>query len=272
MFEQAPFPENESRRRKAVERTGLTEKVNADLYEVYCHLARQITGCPQSWATVVHDVVNQNFVADFEGETRESMADKRVGERAKSFCQYAILSPQPLIVNDMRKSKIFRDHPSVVQKINPILFYAAFPIVSAEGYILGSLCVRDHRVRRLSADAVRLMRSLAAKLSHQLDLEAAQRAQSAERLLEMLVRIRSHLHDAGLDDALALLKAFAGQALAMDDRERLKRRGLIDDDGALSADGRTLMLDAGLEAPVINRLAPPSADADGLARLFEGID
>ena len=108
MFKQAPFPENEERRRRAVERTGLTETADEKLYEVYCHLSRQLTGCPQSWANVVHADSNHNFIVNAEGITETEKEDVRFIERSNSFCQYALLSPDPLIVSNMRQSPIFR--------------------------------------------------------------------------------------------------------------------------------------------------------------------
>ena len=271
MFEKAPHPENEDRRRQAVERTGLTEPADERLYEVYCHLGRQLTGCPQSWANVVHDHSNHNFIIDAEGASEAEKEDVRFIDRSQSFCQYALLSPDPLIVPDMRRSPIFRDHAAVTRENEPILFYAAFPLVNAEGYILGSLCVRDFRVRRLSAEVIGLMRTLAAKLSHQIDMETANRAVSAEKLLEILGRIRDSFGDADMQDAMALLKAFAGHRMDGEDIARLSARGLADDSGALSASGRALMVSSGLEAQILNRLQSPAADADGLARLFEEI-
>ena len=272
MFKQAPFPENEERRRRAVERTGLTETADEKLYEVYCHLSRQLTGCPQSWANVVHADSNHNFIVNAEGITETEKEDVRFIERSNSFCQYALLSPDPLIVSNMRQSPIFRDHPAVVREDEPILFYAAFPLVNAEGYILGSLCVRDFRVRRLSGDVIGLMRNLAAKLSHQLDMETANRAVSADKLLEILARLKDAVSDAGMDDAMALLKAFAGHRIATGDAERLHARGYADHDGCLNATGRALMVKSGLEASVLHRLEQPAADAEGLARLFAEID
>lgn len=272
MFKQAPFPENEERRRSAVERTGLTETADEKLYEVYCHLSRQLTGCPQSWANVVHADSNHNFIVNAEGITETEKEDVRFIERSNSFCQYALLSPDPLIVSNMRQSPIFRDHPAVVREDEPILFYAAFPLVNAEGYILGSLCVRDFRVRRLSGDVIGLMSNLAAKLSHQLDMETANRAVSADKLLEILARLKDAVGDAGMEDAMALLKAFAGHRIATGDAERLHARGYADHDGCLNATGRALMVKSGLEASVLHRLEQPAADAEGLARLFAEID
>lgn len=272
MFEQAPFPENEERRRKAVERTGLTEPADEKLFEVYCHLSRQLTGCPQSWANVVHEDSNHNFVLNAEGSDEAERERMRYIKRSDSFCQYALLSPDPLIVPNMRRSPIFRDHPSVAREDDPILFYAAFPLVNAEGYILGSLCVRDFKVRRLSPDVIALMRNLAAKLSHQLDMETSTRSVSADRLLNILARLKGVVGDAQLDDAMALLKTFAGHQVTTGDIERLVALGFADDDGSLNAQGRALMVKSGLEASVLHRLEQPVADADGLAKLFEEID
>ena len=166
-FKPAPIPENEKNRLLAVEKTGVLDVVDEDLYNVYCHLARKITNCPQSWANVIDSSRQYNFVLDADDFDEDQKSEARQNVRATSFCQYALNSVTPLIINDLTRSSIFKNHPSVLATDGP-RFYAAFPLVNAEGYILGSLCVRDFRVRRLSADIVDLMKSLSNKLSHQL--------------------------------------------------------------------------------------------------------
>ena len=52
-FKPAPIPENEKKRLLAVEKTGVLDTVNEEIYSIYSHLARKVTGCPQSWANVM---------------------------------------------------------------------------------------------------------------------------------------------------------------------------------------------------------------------------
>ena len=165
-FKPAPIPKNEKNRLKAVERTGVMDIVNEELYNVYTHLARKITGCPNSWANIIDKDKQFNLVMDSDDLDDKIKNQFRKIDRNISFCQYALGSTKPLIVNDMTKNPIFCDHPSVKER--GITFYAAFQLINSDGYVLGSLCVEDFKVRRLSKEIIKLMKDLARKLSHQL--------------------------------------------------------------------------------------------------------
>ena len=52
-FKLASRPENDSKRVEAVVRTGVLDVNAAKLYEIYCDLAVEITGCPTSWTGVI---------------------------------------------------------------------------------------------------------------------------------------------------------------------------------------------------------------------------
>ena len=63
-FKPAPIPENEKNRLLAVEKTGVLDVVNEEIYHIYSHLARKLTGCPLSWANVMDEDRQYNFVMD----------------------------------------------------------------------------------------------------------------------------------------------------------------------------------------------------------------
>ena len=52
-FKPAQIPSNDIQRVKAVHRSGATEDIDSNLYEIYCFLAKEITGCPVSWTGVI---------------------------------------------------------------------------------------------------------------------------------------------------------------------------------------------------------------------------
>ena len=63
-FIASPIPENEESRLQAVEKAGVLDNLNEEIYNVYCHLSRQITKCPESWANVIDKNRQYNFVLD----------------------------------------------------------------------------------------------------------------------------------------------------------------------------------------------------------------
>ena len=45
-FKPANIPSNDALRVKAVQRTGVLDESKEELYDIYCFLAKEITGCP----------------------------------------------------------------------------------------------------------------------------------------------------------------------------------------------------------------------------------
>ena len=54
-FKPAKIPVNDAQRVKAVKRTGVLDESKTELYDIYCFLAKEITGCPASWTGVIDD-------------------------------------------------------------------------------------------------------------------------------------------------------------------------------------------------------------------------
>ena len=104
--------------------------------------------------------------------------------RKQTLCQFALEKTNPLIINDMTKDKRFMLHPAVTDI--GVKFYAAFPIITSDGYILGTLCVSDNRVRKLSKHKIDLLISLAQKLAYQLEVQVAQRKSTAETTINIM--------------------------------------------------------------------------------------
>ncbi|MGI4790175.1 MAG: PAS domain S-box protein [Janthinobacterium lividum] len=100
--------------------------------------------------------------------------------REVAFCAYTILRSDILIIQDTQEDLRFSDNPLVTGDPH-ICFYAGMPLISDEGYALGSLCVMDYVPRRLMSDQETALRALARLVTRQ--LETRRRAAAQERLL-----------------------------------------------------------------------------------------
>ncbi len=78
--------------------------------------------------------------------------------REISFCNTTVQQQDLLIINDARKDERFKNSRLVTH--NKIVFYAGIPLTNKDGYILGTICVYDYKVRALDnqqKEAIRIL-------------------------------------------------------------------------------------------------------------------
>ena len=88
--------------------------------------------------------------------------------RDQSFNALVLGSPHVVIVEDAVADRRLHTHPWVTQ--SGIRFYAAAPVVSKEGYVLGAINVLDRLPRSLPIGHRRVLQTLANAIAGQLDL------------------------------------------------------------------------------------------------------
>lgn len=145
-------------------------------------LASQICGTPIALITMVEG--NRQWFKSRKG------LDVGQTPRELAFCAYTILEPTPLIICDATKDERFAQNPFVLENPN-IRFYAGAPLMTPDGFALGSLCVVDHMPRTLSESQVEALCALSRQAMAQLELRRAlaerRRAESARERLADLV-------------------------------------------------------------------------------------
>lgn len=89
--------------------------------------------------------------------------------RSDSFCAYAILGEELLVVGDMLEDERFRENPRVVG-FPHFRFYAGAPLITPDGHKIGTLCLLDHlpRPQGLSKSEQEVLTKSATALMHTL--------------------------------------------------------------------------------------------------------
>ncbi|GAB3752209.1 sensor histidine kinase [Spirosoma pomorum] len=163
-----PEPSQESRRLQALREYEILDSLPELDYDQITSLAAQLCQAPIALISLV-DEERQWFKATQGLAVAET-------PRQFSFCAHAIRQPsQPFLVPDTRQDERFATNPFVTGEPH-IVFYAGIPLVDADGFALGSLCVMDVEPRQLSEGQLTALGSLTNQVVKLLALRKANRA------------------------------------------------------------------------------------------------
>lgn len=191
----AALPENEAERLASLRAYRILDSLPEEDYDSLTAIAAHICGAPVSLISLV-DQDRQWFKS-----RRGLPAGMEETHRDLAFCSHTILDPgKPLVVKDARQDGRFTDNDLVTGDPN-FVFYAGVPLVTRDGYALGSLCVLDFEPRELSDSQLDALAGLANQVIRLFELRQSL-VQSQERLREresanILLRDFSHViaHD-----------------------------------------------------------------------------
>lgn len=114
-----------------------------------------------------------------------------------SYCQYALGSSMPLVIDDARLDPRIQSTPAAVEE--QWVAYVGVPLCS-EGQVLGTLCGLDTEPRAWSPDEIQRLCALAAMVQRDWDAAAFQRqAQMEQQRLRNIVDAQQAIAAVGLD-------------------------------------------------------------------------
>jgi len=157
----APKPANESRRLKVLWEYEVLDTVPEEMFDDLTELAASICEAPIALMSLVDE--DRQWFKSAVGLTQHETC------RDISFCAHAICESGLFIVPDTRRDARFKDNP-LVTGAPKVRFYAGAPLVTPDGYALGTLCVLDRKPRRLTALQRRALELLARVVVTQLEL------------------------------------------------------------------------------------------------------
>jgi GAF domain-containing protein len=85
------------------------------------------------------------------------------------MCSTTICGTEVLVVPDMREDPRF-DHSPMGMADPPCRFYCGMPLITGEGFALGTLCVMDFEPRQLTFEQIESLRRLSHQVLTQLEL------------------------------------------------------------------------------------------------------
>lgn len=183
----ARIPPQESARLSALKAYNVLDTPAEQAYDDITAIAASICDVPIALISLIE--ADRQW---FKSKTGLSASET---PRDVSFCAHAILEEGIMVVKDAQCDERFANNP-LVTSTPDIRFYAGIPLLTPEGYPLGTLCVIDQQPKDLSESQLIALEALARQVVALLELSrvSAQLANALEKIdsMEGLLPICSH--------------------------------------------------------------------------------
>ncbi len=237
----APRPPNEELRAKAVVKTGLIDAPKPEMFQVYCDLAKEITGFKDADFSLFDGEVQCNI-------SNAGSDDFEIGEKSSrhefNICSYVLLDSEPLLMHDIEKDPTWKNHPKILDGTSEVRGYAGFPVINKDNYALGTLCMSDPKPMSIADDKIILVKKISSNIAHLLDVHSDQKELTSQKILEALDVFQKEEKDFTLNDFKSFLHLCADMTLETNEAMALSRRGLCAPDDhnkmSLTSEGRYL--------------------------------
>ena len=244
-----PIPANEPERLNALRALDVLDSPPETAYDEIAGLAAQICGCPIGYISFIDD--DRRWLKARYGLPPEITN----APRGATVCSTTICGAEMFVVPDMTQDSRF-DRIAMVVGEPHCRFYCGVPLITDEGYALGSLCVMDFEPRRLTFEQTEALRRLSRQILTLLELrrrlidhnqtirelelartEAAEQKARTDELLDNLLprAIAEELKRDGkvqpkyIRSATVLLADFQGFTLLSERAEPAALIGLLDE-------------------------------------------
>jgi signal transduction histidine kinase len=140
-----------------------------------------------------------------------------------SFCQHAVASAEPLVIEDARENPLVCDNLAI--RDLDVIAYAGFPLKTSDGAVLGTFCAIDSQPRKWKPEEVAFVREMAASAMTEIELRTtvrqledahAEAEGTAMTLRELQAISDAALVNLGTDDLLRELLSRVTAAVDVD--------------------------------------------------------
>lgn len=134
-----------ARRLYAVRETGLLDTPVEGAFDRLTRLTCRVLNVPATYMSLVDE--QRDFYLSTCGFPEPISSGRNM--TGPTFCQYAITSNVPLVIDDVLTVPVLRDLPAV--KVLGVRAYAGIPLVAGNGDVIGAFCALDNKPREWTA-------------------------------------------------------------------------------------------------------------------------
>lgn len=149
----------------ALRKIALLDTPTEEAYDRLTRLAVTFVHAPTALVSLVD--ADRQFFKSCIG-LPEPWRTLRMTPLSHSFCQHNRIANQPLLIEDARVHPLFKDNPAVPD-LN-VIAYLGFPLVTSDGYVLGTFCVIDSKPRRWKKEEIAVVQDLTAAVMTEIQL------------------------------------------------------------------------------------------------------
>lgn len=165
-------------RLQAVRDTGLLDTPPEESFDRLTRLATMLLEVPATFVSLVD--AERDFYKSAVGFDEPLASEREL--KGRTFCHFALLSPRPLLLDDVLALPGLAAVPTV--RTLGVRAYAGVPLVTPDGQILGSFCAVDMQPRQWTERDVAVLTELAHATLREITLrQALVRLAEANRLL-----------------------------------------------------------------------------------------
>lgn len=154
----------ELERRTVLDRYRILDTPQEPAFDRIVRLAALLLDVPIALISLI-DAERQWFKSRYGLEVPETA-------RALAFCDHAIHGRDVMVVSDAEQDPRFSGNPLVTGDPH-IRFYAGAPLVTPDGFALGTICAIDRTPRQLNARDAAVLTALAEQVVHELEVRSA---------------------------------------------------------------------------------------------------
>lgn len=148
-----PVPDNEEERLAALYALDILDKEPGPAFERICRLTADFFETPIAYVSLI-ERHRQWYMTSCGLDLTETT-------REDSFCAYTIAQDETIVVEDASTDDRFKDNPYVLGPPH-VRFYLGQPLLSPDGYAVGTLCVLDFAPRTIDPARLDRLRDLGA--------------------------------------------------------------------------------------------------------------